>query len=141
MKPVKYSLVAAVSLLLSACASAPPAPTVQMQSIDGYATMSCDDMRNELQAVGTWQQYHASLQDYNQNQASSMQAWSSLGSVLGSMAGQMDPSMASTMEASNQSNAVSIAQVQNAAEQSGQHQAGLAKRQSALTRMMKAKGC
>ena len=140
-KALKYLWVAVVGLSGYGCATAPVQPTMQMRSIDGYSAFECADIRSELETVGSWEQYHSSMQDYQKSEAESMKMWSGIGAIMGAVANQYDPSSASTFDAMQQSDAASIAHVETSAQQAAEHQAGMSKRRSVLERMLAIKGC
>jgi hypothetical protein len=129
------------SLLVYGCASAPTQPAVSMRSIDGYPAFECSDVQSELIAVGSWQQYQSNMQDYQKDQAESMKMWDGLGSIMGAVASQYDPTSQSTFQAMSQSNAVSTAHVETAAQEAAEHAVGMGKRRAVLERMLVLKGC
>lgn len=128
-------------LFISACATAPGQPATQMKAIDQYSAFECADIKSELSAVGSWEQYQRDVQAYQTDQADSMKMWSGIGSIMGALAAQYDPSSASTFQAMSDSDAVSIAHVETSAQQAAEHQAGMAKRRTVLERMQVLKGC
>ncbi|MES2907627.1 MAG: hypothetical protein V4688_00530 [Pseudomonadota bacterium] len=129
------------SFLIHGCATGPTQPTAEIRSIDRYPAFECSDIRGELLTVGSWEQYQSSMQTYQKDQADSMKMWDGIGAVMGALASQYDPSSASTFQAMSQSNAVSTAHVETAAQEAAEHQAGMAKRRAVLERMLVLKGC
>lgn len=130
-----------LAVLLGGCATAPPEPVVQMRPIDSYANLDCQQMSTEIAAVGTWQQHHSDMNAFMEKQASSMRMMDGLGSILTAVGSAVDPSMAGMYEESNKSSALATAQTENAQAQAAAHQAGLAKRQTALKQLFAIKGC
>lgn len=128
-------------LTLTGCASAPPAPTVTMRPVQSYSYLNCDQLNLELGAVSTWEQHHAEMNDYMQNQASFMQNMDSMTAILTAIGSSVDPTMAGVYQQNNQASSLATAQTENAQAQAAAHQAGLVKRRSTLEQLRVIKQC
>lgn len=132
---------AAITSILAGCAIAPAEPAVQMQPVESYADMSCQQLNSELGAVGMWEQHQAEMNTYMKDSASSMQSIDILVAALGAVGAAVDPSMAGMYQANTQASAQSTAQVETAQGKAEALQAQMAKRRSVLGQVMAIKQC
>lgn len=139
-RPLVITVVAIISLL-SGCATAPAEPMVQMQSVESYADMSCQQLSSELKVVGMWEQHHAEMNTYMEDSASFMQSMDVISAVLGAVGSAVDPSMAGMYQANTKASSLSTAQVETAQGKAEALHAQMAKRRSVLRQVMAIKRC
>ncbi|MDZ4124979.1 MAG: hypothetical protein U1E02_12490 [Hydrogenophaga sp.] len=141
MKHVLTIATVTITAFLAGCATAPAEPTAQMSPIDNYANMDCQQLNTELKAVSTWENHHTDMNTYLKDTSSFMQTMDVIGAVLGAVGSAVDPSMSGMYQANTKSSTLATAQVESSQAQAAAHQAGLAKRRSALGKLMAINGC